>query len=159
MEGKRDTGRAEVGPSDNGKVLTVKCHSGSSLWWVHPASMETQNSMCWLCSLEAKAPRFTCSEWVGGDFRKAVSLGLMQHFHSVILLCPGLFSVSLHMHPPTAQEKSRRAFSLAAASQLSDSLASPPFGKELLTCFSQPLSLLTSHLHFLSSSPGQEGTQ
>lgn len=45
MEGKRGTGRAEVCPSESGKVLTVKCHSGSFPWCIHPTSIETQNSV------------------------------------------------------------------------------------------------------------------
>lgn len=42
MEGGRGTGRAEVCPSESGKVLTVKRHSGSFPWCIHPASRETQ---------------------------------------------------------------------------------------------------------------------
>lgn len=45
MEEGRGTGRTEVCPSESGKVLTVKRHSGSFPWCIHPASRETQNSM------------------------------------------------------------------------------------------------------------------
>lgn len=134
------------------------------LWFfsvVHPPSLYRNSEFNVLCSLEAKAPskKPALSGWAGVLEKQSPS-----DWRSISILrscCVLVYFLCLHTCILPQHRRSPEEPFLSSCKPTQRFPYEPSFWERTLTltCFSQPLPLLTSHLHFLSSSPGQEGTQ